>query len=140
MGVARLSIVLDYIAAAEAFEFQYGESASQKSSEPEAKEAIRALETAVIALRPEDEATSKYVKLVMKIESAGSNPEIGEKLAEMSDTGFFGSQQARELATALSITDKQFEGYQELERNESITEIQTCRDKTIRSTSQECAR
>lgn len=107
-----------YRATAEVFEFQYGESASQKSGQAEAKEAIRALERVGIVLKPDDDTISNYVKLVMKIESAGSNPEIEEKLAEMPDIGFFASQHARKLARTLtlSMTDKQFEENQALER------------------------
>jgi DNA-binding transcriptional ArsR family regulator len=105
-----------YRATAEVFEFQYGERADQKSGEAEAKEAIRALERVGIVLKPDDETISNYVKLVMKIESAGSNPEIEEKLAEMPDIGFFASQHARKLARTLSMTDKQFEENQTLER------------------------
>jgi hypothetical protein len=52
----------------------------------------------------------------MKIESAGSNPEIEEKLAEMPDIGFFASQHARKLARTLSMTGKQFEENQAIER------------------------
>jgi len=105
-----------YRATAEVFEFQYGERADQKSGEAEAKEAIRALERVGIVLKPDDDTISNYVKLVMKIESAGSNPEIEEKLAEMPDIGFFASQHARKLARTLSMTDKQFEENQTLER------------------------
>ena len=106
-----------YRATAEVFEFQYGESASQKSGEAEAKEAIRALERVGIVLKPDDKTISNYVKLVMKIEAAGSNPEVEEKISEMTDIGFFASQHARKLARTLSMTDKQFEVYQALERD-----------------------
>jgi hypothetical protein len=105
-----------YRATAEIFEFQYGESANQKSGEAEVKEAIRALERVGIVLKPGDDTISNYVKLVTKIESAGANPELEEKLAEMPDIGFFGSQHARKLARTLSMTDKQFDDYQALER------------------------
>jgi predicted transcriptional regulator len=105
-----------YRATAEVFEFQYGESASQKLGEAEAKEAIRALERVGIVLRVDDEIISKYVKLLMKTESLGSRPEIEEKIAEMTDIGLLCSQHARKLARSLSMTDKQFEELQALER------------------------
>jgi DNA-binding transcriptional ArsR family regulator len=105
-----------YRATAEVFEFQYGEGASQKPGEAEAKEAIRALERVGIVLRPDDETISKYVKLMMKIESAGSNPEIEDKIAEMPDIDLLCSQHARKLARSLSMTDKQYEEMLELER------------------------
>lgn len=104
-----------YRATAEVFEFQYGE-ASQKPGEAQAKEAIRALERVGIVLRADDETVSKYVRLVMKIESAGSIPEIEEKIAEMSDIDLLCSQHARKLARSLSMTEKQFDEMQELER------------------------
>ena len=105
-----------YRATAEIFEFQYGEREDQKSGEAETKEAIRALERVGIVLKADDDTISQYVKLVTKIESAGSNPQIEEKLAEIPDIGFFGSQHARKLARTLSMTDKQFEDYQALEK------------------------
>jgi len=105
-----------YKASAEVFDFQYGEYDTQKSGEAETKEAITALERVGFVLRADDEVISKYVKLVMKIESAGSNPEVEEKLAEMPDIGLFGAQHARKLARLLTMTDKQYDDYQALER------------------------
>lgn len=105
-----------YRATAEVFEFQYGEAASQKPGEAQAKEAIRALERVGIVLKADDETVSKYVRLMMKIESAGSNAEIEEKIAEMSDIDLLCSQHARKLARSLSMTEKQFEEMQELEK------------------------
>ena len=105
-----------YRATAEVFDFQYGECDTQKSGEAETKEAIKALERVGLVLRADDDAISKYVKLVMKTESAGSNPEVEEKLADMPDIGFFGAQHARKVARLLTMTDKQFDEYQALER------------------------
>jgi DNA-binding transcriptional ArsR family regulator len=109
-----------YRATAEVFDFQYGERETQKSGEAETREAIKALERVGFVLRADDDAISKHVKLIMKIESAGSNPEVEEKLAEMPDIGFFGAQHARKLARLLTMTDKQFDEYQALE-NEART-------------------
>jgi DNA-binding transcriptional ArsR family regulator len=105
-----------YRATAEVFDFRYGECDTQKVGEAETKEAIRALEKVGLVLRPDDDTISKYVKLVMKIESAGSNPDLEEKLAEMPDVGFFGAQHAQKLSRSLAMTDKQFDEYQSLER------------------------
>jgi len=105
-----------YRATAEVFDFQYGECASQKPGEAEAKEAIRALERVGIVVKADDETISRYVKLMMKTESAGSNPEVEEKIAEMPAIDLLCSQHATKLARSLSMTDKQFEEMQELER------------------------
>jgi DNA-binding transcriptional ArsR family regulator len=105
-----------YRATAEVFDFRYGECDTQKVGEAETKEAIRALEKVGLVLRPDDDTISKYVKLVMKIESAGSNPDLEEKLAEMPDVGFFGAQHAQKLSRSLAMTDKPFDEYQSLER------------------------
>ena len=56
------------------------------------------------------------MKLATKTESAGSSPELEEKLAEMPDIGFFGLQHAQKLARLLTMTDKQFDEYQTLEK------------------------
>ena len=109
-----------YRATAEVFDFQYGEGTSQKTGEAQTREALRALERVGIVLRVDDETISKYVKLVMKTESLGSRPEIEEKLAEMSDIGLLSSQHASKLARSLSMTDKQFEELQALEREARV--------------------
>jgi len=105
-----------YRATAEVFNFQYGERDNPEAGEMEVKEAIKALERVGFALKAEDGDISKYVKLVMKTESAGSNPGVEEKIAEMPDIGFFGAQHAQKLARLLSMTDKQFDEYQTLEK------------------------
>jgi DNA-binding transcriptional ArsR family regulator len=105
-----------YRATAEVFDFQYGERDTQSAGEADTKDAIRALERVGFVLKADDETISKYVKLVMKIEAAGSNPVIDEKLAEMPDIGFFGAQHARKLARFLAMTDKQFDEYHAMEK------------------------
>jgi len=105
-----------YRATAEVFEFEYGERHNQEVGEAETKEAIRALEKVGFVLRADDDTISRYVKLVTKIETAGANSAIEEKLADMPDSGFFAAQHARKLARLLAMTDKQFEEYQALER------------------------
>jgi hypothetical protein len=105
-----------YRAAAEVFEFQYGECDSKKQAESESRDAIKALEKVGFILRTDDETISKYVKLVTKIESTGSNPEIEEKIADTPDIGLLEAQHARHLARSLSMTDKQFEEYQTMEK------------------------
>jgi len=109
-----------YRATAEVFEFQYGECDNQQYSEAETKEAIKALERVGFVLDASDDDIAKYVKLVMKIESSGSDSDLEEKLAEMPDIGLLGAQHARKLARSLSMTDKQFEDYQTLEREARV--------------------
>jgi hypothetical protein len=52
----------------------------------------------------------------MKMKSAGSNPEIEEKIAEMPYIDFLSSQHARKLARSFPMTEKQFEEMLALER------------------------
>jgi DNA-binding transcriptional ArsR family regulator len=105
-----------YRAAAEVFEFQYGECDNKNQAESEAREAIKALEKVGFILRADDDTISNYVKLVIKTESTGSNPEIEEKIADTPDISLLGAQHARHLARSLSMTDKQFEEYQAMEK------------------------
>lgn len=105
-----------YRAAAEVFEFQYGECDAEKYGESETREALRALEKVGFVLKADDDAITKYVKLAAKIETAGSSPEIEEKIAAVPDIGLLESQHARKLARSLSMTDRQFEEYQAMER------------------------
>jgi len=106
-----------YRATAEVFEFTYGEFESQKPSEAAAKEAIQALERVGLVLKVDDETISKYVKLLARIESFGSKTEIEEKIATMEDIDLLSSQHAGKIARTLSMTDKQFEEMQALEKD-----------------------
>ena len=105
-----------YRAAAEVFEFQYGECDAEKYGESETREALRALEKVGFVLKADDDAITKYVKLAAKIETAGSSPEIEERIDAVPDIGLLESQHARKLARSLSMTDRQFEEYQAMER------------------------
>jgi hypothetical protein len=73
-----------------------------------------------LVLKFDDETISKYVRLMTKIESFGSKTEIEDKIATMEDIDLICSQQAWKIARTLSMTDKQLEEMQALERDARI--------------------
>jgi len=106
-----------YRATAEVFEFKYGESESQNPSEAATKDAFQALERVGLVLKVDDETISRYVKLMTRIESFGARTETEEKIAAMEDIDLLSSQHAGKIIRTLSMTDKQFDEMQTLEKD-----------------------
>lgn len=105
-----------YKATAEVFEFTYGKPTGQEYGKTETREAIEALAKVGFVVKMDEATIAKYVELLGKIESLGSNPELEERIAEMEDIGLLASQHVRKLAGELSMTDREFEESLKLQR------------------------
>lgn len=107
-----------YQAAAEIFEFTYGEPSDQKHQEGRTKEVLQALARAGLINSVDEEMISKYAELSGKKKSIHQccAPELAEKISQLEDLDFFTKQEAIEIATNISMNDKQFEELQTLER------------------------
>ena len=107
-----------YQAAAEIFEFSYGETTDQKYQEGRTKEALQAL-VRIGLIHPIDEETvSKYAKLSAKMNSVYQccSPELAEKISQLEDLDSFTKQDAIEIASNISLSDKQLEELQMLQK------------------------
>ena len=105
-----------YQAAAELFEFTYGETSDEKYQEGRTKEALQAL-VKIGLIHPVDEETlSKYAKLSAKMNSVHHccAPELAEKVSQLEDLDSFTKQDAIEIGCNISLSDKQFEEFQTL--------------------------
>jgi len=107
-----------YQAAAEIFEFTYGETSDQGYKEARIKEALKALTRIGLTLPIDEETISEYAKLSGKMNSIYQccKPELVEKISQLEDLDFFTRQDAIEIASNISMNDKQFEKLQTLQR------------------------
>jgi len=106
-----------YQAAAEIFEFTYGETSDQQFRKGRAKEALQAL-AKIGLVRPIDEETvSKYAEISSKMSDIHKCcTEIMEEISRLEDLDSFTKQDAIEIASNISMSDKQFDELQALQR------------------------
>jgi DNA-binding transcriptional ArsR family regulator len=106
-----------YQAAAEIFEFTYGETSDQEYQEGRTKEALQALTKISLTLPIDEETISKYARLSAKMNSIHQccTPELAEKISQL-DLDSFTKQDAIEIASNISMNDSQFEELQTLKR------------------------
>ena len=107
-----------YQAAAELFEFTYGETSDQKYKEARTKEVLKALTRIGLTLPIDEETISKYARISGKMNSVYQccSPELAEKISQLEDLDSFTKQDAIEIASNISMKDKQFEELQTLQR------------------------
>jgi len=106
-----------YQAAAEIFHFTYGES-DPEYQEGRTKEALEALNRIGLTVPIDEETISKYASLSSKIKAIYHccTPELTEKISQLEDLDFFTKQDAVDIASSISMNDKQFEELQILNR------------------------
>ena len=105
-----------YRAAAEVFEFTYGDASGQEYQEARTKEALRALSRVGLVLQIDEETVSKLAKMFSRMHSAGSKPDLEEKIAQLEGLDFFTKQDAAKIARELSMSDKQFDELLSIQR------------------------
>jgi len=107
-----------YQASAEIFHFTYGEPGDQEYKEGRTKEVLQALARVGLIHSVDEETISKYAELSGKKQSIHQccGPELAEKISQVEDLDFFSKQEAIDIATNISMSDKQFEELQTLER------------------------
>jgi len=106
-----------YQAAAEIFEFTYGETGDREYQEGRTKETLQALAKIGLTLPMDEETVSKYARLAARMNSIGQccTPELVEKISQL-DLDSFTKQDAIEIASNISMSDQQFEELQTLKR------------------------
>ena len=107
-----------YQAAAEVFEFTYGETSDQEYQGARTKEALEALVRIGLIHSIDEETISKYAKLSGKMNSVYEccSPELTERISQLEDLDSFTKQDAILIASNISMSDKQFEELQALQR------------------------
>lgn len=97
-----------YRAAAEVFEFSYGENPGREVQQ-QLREVPEALAKIGLRVNADDEMLAKVAKLEGKISALGMRPELEEKIQQLEDVGFFTRQHAYTYAQMATMTDKQFD-------------------------------
>jgi DNA-binding transcriptional ArsR family regulator len=107
-----------YQAAAEIFEFTYGETSDQKYQEGRTKEALTALTKIGLTIPIDEETISKYAKLSARMNSVHQCciPDLAEKISQLEDLDSFTKQDAIEISCNICMSDKQFEELQTLQK------------------------
>jgi DNA-binding transcriptional ArsR family regulator len=107
-----------YQAAAELFEFTYGETSDQKYKEARTKEALEALTRIGLTAPMDEETISKYARISGKKDSIcqRTSSEPAEKISQLEDLDSFTKVDAIEIANYILMNDRQFEELQTLQR------------------------
>lgn len=107
-----------YRASAELFHFSHGAETPDAYAEAKTVEALQALGRVGIRVRSDPAIVSRLVDLWKRVEEIGSNRERVEAIASLDDVGFFVKQDVYDLAKVLAMTDKEFQEFVELIREE----------------------
>jgi DNA-binding transcriptional ArsR family regulator len=107
-----------YQAAAELFQFNYGETSDREYKEARTKEALQALVRVGLIHSIDEETVSKYAALSAKMESIYKccPPDLSDKISQLEDLDTFTKQDAIEIAGMICINDKQFDEFCSLEK------------------------
>ena len=106
-----------YQAAAEVFEFSYGEISDARVREAKTKASLDAL-TKIGLTSTFDEATvERYAEISAKIEALHKccGPEVADAISGLEDLDFITKQESMKTAMILEMNDEQFEELQRLE-------------------------
>jgi DNA-binding transcriptional ArsR family regulator len=105
-----------YRATAEVFNLSHGEGMPQAYAEEKTKETLQALSRIGLNVRSDPEVVSRIVELSKKMEQFGEKAEWADSIANLEDVDFFVKQEVSHLAKLLTISDKEFTEYLNLER------------------------
>ncbi len=105
-----------YRATAEIFNLSHGEGLSPADAEAKTTEALQALSRVGIPVRPDPPVVSRIVELQKRMEQIGEKAELADTIAGWEDVDFFVKQYVAHLTKLLSMSDKEFTEYLNLER------------------------
>jgi len=105
-------------ATAEIFNLSHGEGMSSAYAEAKTKEALEALARIGLPVRMDPEVVAKLVETVKQMETIGDKSERSESIAGLEDVDFFVKQELVHIAKLLSISDKEFNEYLRLIREQ----------------------
>ncbi len=105
-----------YRAAAEVFEFVHGEGGSKGYQEQRMGDSLQALGLLGIKVHVDEPTVSKMVQLVNKMNQSALKPNLEEKIAKLESVDFVGKQEIAKLVNLLSMSDKQYEEWVNLQK------------------------
>jgi DNA-binding transcriptional ArsR family regulator len=98
-----------YRAAAEVFDFSYGEGNTTGLLEQHTRDALQSMRTLGFNVRVSEEDVSRMIDLMKKLNGVEHIPPMQEKIAELEGVDFIGKQEVAKFVNILSMTEKQFE-------------------------------
>ena len=106
-----------YRATAEVFSFSWGTSGkNQAQAEQRLRDTLISLDKLGIKVRVEEDTVALIIKTQGKIESFGDRQELEEKVSKLDGVDFIGKQELASVATMISLSDKQFLEWLELQK------------------------
>ena len=106
-----------YRATAEVFSLSWGTSGkNQAQAEQRMRETLMSLDKLGIKVRVEEDAVSQIIKTQGKIETFGHRQDIEDKVSKLDDVDFIGKQELASIAAMITLTDKQFQEWLELQK------------------------
>src|SRR5712664_4194699 len=106
-----------YRATAEVFSFSWGTSGkNQAQAEQRMRDTLLSLDKLGIKVQVEEDIVAQIIKTQGKIETFGNKEDLDEKVSKLDDVDFLGKQELASVATMISLTDKQFLEWLELQR------------------------
>lgn len=98
-----------YRAAAEVFDFSYGEGNTAGFLEQHTRDALQSMRTLGFNVRVSEEDVSRMIDLMKRLNGVEHIPPMQEKIAELEGVDFIGKQEVAKFVNILSMTEKQFE-------------------------------
>ncbi len=105
-----------YRATAEIFNLSHGEGLSAVDAEAKAREALLALSKIGFHVRSDPKVAARIAELEKRMEEIGEKAEHSDAIANLEDVDFFVKQGVVHLAKLISMSDKEFNEYLNLER------------------------
>ena len=106
-----------YRATAEVFSFSWGTSGkNQAQAEQRLRDTLLSLDKLGIKVRVEEDTVAQIIKTQGKIETFGGKQDLEEKVSKLDDVDFLGKQELAGVATMISLSDKQFQEWLELQK------------------------
>jgi DNA-binding transcriptional ArsR family regulator len=106
-----------YRATAEVFSLSWGTSGkNQAQAEQRMRDTLLSLDKLAIRVRVEEDKVAQIIKTQGKIETFGSKEDLEEKVSKLDGVDFIGKQELASVAFMISLTDKQFQEWLELQK------------------------
>jgi DNA-binding transcriptional ArsR family regulator len=106
-----------YRATAEVFSFSWGTSGkNQAQAEQRLRDTLLSLDKLGIKVHVAEDTVAQIIKTQGKIETFSRRQDLEEKVSKLDGVDFLGKQELASVASMISLTDKQFQEWLELQK------------------------
>ncbi len=109
-----------YRASAEVFQFSWGGGQGKGqtlAAEQRLRDTLTSLPKVGISVDVRDTAVSRLSRLQSRLEALGQRKDLDEKISELEDVDFVGKQELGSVARMISMSDKQFQEWIQLQED-----------------------